>query len=184
MAVETSGSEDGLAQEIETALFCLYTARQVANLRGLPGVGASIGQSLLAIDANNPGDSLRAALGEAQIVSGRPGATKTFVAELRFPSLARGVRFKLKARGFGLRAVGTGYYAPTSVVGLLYYLLQQRQQDAAYQAMLVAAARNLGAIAACRTIGIRNQVSAALAAAAEGWRSLEPPEGAELAPSE
>ena len=181
VAVETSAAEDGIPQEIETALFCLYAARQVANLRALPGVGASVGHTLLAIDVNDPRKSLREALGETEIVPARPGReTRSFTAELRFRSLARGVRFKLKARGFGIRAVGTGYYVPTAVMGLLYYLLDQRRGDVAYQAMLVAAARNLGAMAARGNIGIRNQVSAALAATAEGWRNPEPPEGVVL----
>jgi hypothetical protein len=80
------------------------------------------------------------------------------------------IRFKLSLVGFGALGRGVSYYAPASVLALLFYLLSERSGDEAYVAGLAAAARHLGSM--FPYVGATNQVALAIDAAAAGRGEL------------
>src|SRR5207253_6031495 len=114
-------------------------ARQIANLRA---EGASLAYVLQTTDTTNPLRQAEERLDEVRVSSprGRAGR-KGFTCTLRPDKRAS---FKLNAHGFGMMGAGVGYYAPTSTLALLYYLLNRRKDDATYQRALAATAENVG----------------------------------------
>ncbi len=150
----------------ETSLFALFATRQLANLRG-DWVATSLAATLADVDLGRPADDAREKLGDVQLVTpSAPGGRKGFTAELRPEK--RGF-FKMHARGFGLMGKGVSYYAPTSTVALLAYLLGRRPDDAEYARALTATAKFVGHADGQGAIGITTSAQVAMEAAAAGW---------------
>jgi hypothetical protein len=150
----------------ETSLFALYAARQIANLRG---EGGSLASVLLSIDTSRPLADVESRLdGELRISSpsGRSGGSKGFTVELRPDK--RGF-FKLHAHGFGMLGRGVGYYAPSSTLALLCWLLRRRQDDPTYQRALAATAENVGIAGTRGIITVTSQAQVAMQAATAAW---------------
>jgi hypothetical protein len=167
-------------QFYETSLFALYAARQIANLRA---EGASLAFVLQTTDTSNPLAQTRERLDEVRVSSprGAGGGRKGFTCELR-PD--RQACFRLHAHGFGMMGRGVGYYAPTSTLALLYWLLARRKADATYQRALAATAENIGILGMRGAITVTSQSPLAMEAAAAAWgeaaEQASLPEGFEL----
>lgn len=154
----------------EVALFALFATRQVANLSG-DWVAQSLASTLLGIDLDRPVEDVREKLGDVRIVTpSAPGGRKGFTAALRPEK--RGF-FKMNPRGFGLLGKGVGYYAPTSTLALLAYLLDRRSDDEDYVNALVATAKLVGAAGAEGAIGVTSSAPIAMKAAAQGWGAAQ-----------
>lgn len=150
----------------ETSLFALFATRQLANLRG-DWVANSLAATLADIDLHRPADDAREKLGDVQLVTpSAPGGRKGFTAELRPEK--RGF-FKMHPRGFGMLGKGVSYYAPTSTVALLAYLLDRRSDDDEYARALTATAKFVGHAGAQGAIGVTSSAQVAMKAAAAGW---------------
>lgn len=150
----------------ETSLFALFATRQLANLRG-DWVADSLAATLAEIDLRRPADDAREKLGDVQLVTpSAPGGRKGFTAELRPDK--RGF-FKMNPRGFGLMGKGVSYYAPTSTVALLVYLLGRRPDDDEYARALTATAKFVGHAGAQGAIKVTTSAQVAMEAAARGW---------------
>jgi hypothetical protein len=156
----------------ESALLALVAARQIANLGG-DWVARSLAETLFGIDDGAARLYAEQKLGDVRLVSGATGG-KGFTAEFRPEKRAF---FKLHAHGMGALGRGTGYYAPTSVVALLAYLLRRRSDDAEYQARIAAAAKLVGYAGLEGAIKITTQAKIAMEAAGAAW--MMEPEGDE-----
>jgi hypothetical protein len=170
--LESTAAADVLRQ-VEILLFCLYASRQAANLgSGVGGDALSLGAVLL-----NAGEAPRSFLEDGaramRVVPAPPApGGKRYRASLRWGELEdpASIRFKLSLVGFGAIGRGSGYYAPVSVLALLFFLLNERSTDDAYVAGLAAAARHLGSM--FPYVGVPNQVALAFDAAAAGRGEL------------
>jgi hypothetical protein len=171
--LESSITDPEEEQFSETCLFALYAARQIANLTV---EGQSLAYVLGTTDTADPLRQTEERLDEVRVSSPRSrGGRKGFTAELR-PD--RRAFFKLNAHGFGMLGKGVGYYAPTSTLALLYWLLNRRKDDPTYQRALAAAAENIGVAGSQGQISITSQAPIAMQAAScclgrgdRGWRS-------------
>jgi hypothetical protein len=149
----------------ETMLFCLFAARQIANLRG-DAQAQALGEALTLIDEDAPLASVIERLEAWRTPSHNPMGRKGFTAELR----EDGRRFfKLGTHGFGLRSKGIGYYAPVSVLALLVRLLDSRADDDEYQRALGTAARGIGYASGDGLLGIRQHTEIAMMTASAAW---------------
>jgi hypothetical protein len=152
----------------ETALFALFAARQIANFRN-DQVAQSLSAALMSLDEANPLGDLEARLAGDLLVRSparNDGGRKGFTAELRPDK--RGA-FKLYPRGFGLLGRGVAYYAPTSTLALLCWLLRRRPDDALYQRALGATARFIGYAGSQGMLTARSQVRVAMQVFAGAW---------------
>lgn len=161
--LESSYSDADEERFYETCLFALYAARQVANLRG----DASLAYVLASTDTSNPLPQTLERLDEVRVVAPQTaGGRKGFTCELRPEKRAF---FKLHQHGFGMLGKGAGYYAPTSTLALLYWLLDRRKDDPLYQRALAAAAENVGILGSRGAITVTSQASLAMEAATAAW---------------
>lgn len=164
--LESSIPDTDEEQFYETSLFALYAARQIANLRA---EGSSLAFVLQTTDTSNPLAQTQARLDEVRVSSprgGGGGGRKGFTCELRPDKRAF---FKLNAHGFGMMGRGVGYYAPTSTLALLYWLLDRRKDDATYQRALAATAENVGVLGIQGAITVTSQAPLAMQAASAAW---------------
>lgn len=163
--LESSVVDPDEEQFYETCLFSLYAARQIANLRG---DGMSLAFALQAVDTSNALEQTKEALGDVRV--GAPSYTasgrKGFTCELRPDKRAF---FKLNGHGFGMMGRGVGYYAPTSTLALLYWMLDRRKDDPLYQRALAATAENVGILGARGAITVTSQAPMAMQAATAAW---------------
>jgi hypothetical protein len=170
--------EDGSYDDMtsyDTMLFCLFAARQIANLRG-DTFATSLAVKLSGIDPEASFAAARELLAPVRVSSrathGPPHGVKRpkgFTAEFR---PARGSFFKLHTHGFGVLSKGIGYYAPTSTLALLTWLLGTRHEDPAYQRALGAAARGIGIAGVEGLLGVRSHTAVAMKTA--GAALLDP----------
>lgn len=150
----------------ETSFFALFATRQIANL-GTDWVGQSLAATLSEIDLDRPADDALEKLGDVELVTpSTPGGRKGFTAEL-VPE-KRGF-FKMHPRGFGMLGKGVSYYAPTSTVAFLAYLLDRRRDDAEYTRALTTTAKMVGHAGAQGAIRVTTSAQVAMQAAAAGW---------------
>jgi hypothetical protein len=151
----------------ETCLFALYAARQIASLG--PD-GDSLAFVLQTTDTSNPLPQTVERLDEVRLVAprwaGRGGGRKGFTCELRPDKRAF---FKLHLHGFGMMGRGVSYYAPTSTLALLYWLLDRRKDDPLYQRALAATAENVGILGMQGSITVTSQAPLAMEAATAAW---------------
>jgi len=164
--LESSIPDADEEQFYETSLFALYAARQITNLRA---EGASLAFVLQTTDTSNPLAQTHERLAEVRVSSPRGaggGGRKGFTCELRPDKRAF---FKLNAHGFGMMGRGVGYYAPTSTLALLYWLLDRRKDDATYQRALAATAENIGILGMQGAITVTSQAPLAMQAASAAW---------------
>jgi hypothetical protein len=129
------------SHELEVWVFCLFAARQLVNLSSSQE-GQALAVTLLAvrdhqerIQAGEIGESAR--LVQYQ---GSPGRKRFGAQYFEDP-----LRFILKGKGFGFLSRGAGYYAPTSVLALLAFLLRRSQDEAEYLQDLLNSAGLCGA---------------------------------------
>jgi hypothetical protein len=152
----------------ETSLFALYAARQIVNFRN-DQVAQSLAATLMDIDEVNPLEDIEARL-EGDLRIGSPTRAgkgrKGFTAELRPDKRAT---FKLHPHGFGALGKGVSYYAPTSTLVLLCWLLRRRADDPAYQRALGTTARFIGYAGSERMLNVTSQVQVAMQATAGAW---------------
>lgn len=174
--LESSVGDPEEEQSLETGLFALYAARQIANLGG---DGYSLAAVLQATDTAEPLSQAEQRLGDVRVTSPRAsGGRKGFTVELRPDERAF---FKLKAHGFGMMGKGVGYYAPTSTLALLYWLLNRRKDDRTYQRALAAAAENVGIAGSQGLINVTSQADIAMQAAGAAWgEAIEAQQAAEI----
>jgi hypothetical protein len=163
--LESSIVDPDEEQFYETCLFGLYAARQVANLGR---DGASLAFVLQTTDTSNPLEQALERLDDVRVGSPRSsgGGRKGFTCELRPEKRAF---FKLDMHGFGMLGKGAGYYAPTSTLALLYWLLERRKDDQVYQRALAATAENVGILGMRGEINVRTQAPLAMQATAAAW---------------
>jgi hypothetical protein len=162
----TSTLSDGDQERFfETMLFCLFAARQIANLRG-DQPAQSLCQMLTLIDEDAPLESVTDRVEALRTPSPKPVGRKGFTADLRKQD--RGF-FKLGTHGFGILSKGIGYYAPVSTLALLAWLLDRRVDDEEYQKALGTAARGLGHAGNEGHLGIREHTEAAMKTAGAAW---------------
>lgn len=154
---------------LEVSLFALFATRQMANLRG-EWVAESLAAALMTLDLERPIEDAREKLGDVRLVTpSGTGGRKGFTAELRPEK--RGF-FKMHPRGFGLLGKGVAYYAPTSTLALLAYLLGRRSGDKEYLAALTSTAKLVGHAGARGAITITSSAPLAMEAAAAGWAAV------------
>lgn len=186
VVLESSFVDRDEEQFYETCLFSLYAARQIANLGADDLAGGSLASVLLSIDTGDPLADVESRLaGEIQIGSPTSGhgGRKGFTAELRPEQRAF---FNLKLHGFGLLGKRAGYYAPTSTLALLCWLLRRRKDDLTYQRALGVTAENIGLAGNRGMINVTSQAEIAMQAAGAAWGEAMAravmPDGFELSP--
>jgi len=165
--LESSVADPEEEQFYETSLFALFAARQIANGRG-DFASVSLAEVLFSIDERHPLADVEQRLdGDVQVGSPTArGGRKGFTVEFRPEK--RGF-FKLHMHGFGLMGKGVAYYAPTSTLALLCWLLRRRADDPAYQRALGMTANLIGAAGVSGTISVTSQAQIAMQAAGAGW---------------
>jgi hypothetical protein len=154
-------------QFYETMLFTLFAARQIGNGRG-DLAARSLSEVLFSLDEDQTLADVEQRLA-GEVTVGSPttrGGRKGFTCQLRPEQ--RG-SFKSHMHGFGLLGKGAGYYAPTSVLALLCWMLRRRKDDREYQLALGAAAKAIGYAGVNGMITITSQSEVASAAAFSGW---------------
>ncbi|HZT17071.1 MAG TPA: hypothetical protein VFA19_14115 [Gaiellaceae bacterium] len=163
--LESSIGDPDEEQFYETCLFGLYAARQIANLGR---EGGSLAFVLQTTDTLNPLAQTLERLDEVRVGSPRHsgGGRKGFTCQLRPEKRAF---FKLDAHGFGMLGKGAGYYAPTSTLALLYWLLERRKDDPVYQRALAATAENVGILGMRGQITVTTQAPLAMEATTAAW---------------
>jgi hypothetical protein len=149
----------------ETMLFCLFSARQIANLRGDAQAQALV-EILTLVDEDAPLASVETRLEDLRTPSPKPVGRKGFTADLLEQD--RGF-FKLGTHGFGLLSKGIGYYAPLSTLALLAWLLNERADDQEYQQALGTAARGIGYEGQAGHLGVRQHTDVAMMTAGAAW---------------
>jgi hypothetical protein len=172
--------------QAELILFCLYATRAIANLRQTEAA-QMLTESLAALAHATTEELVAFTEGEGppmagstsvQVVLLDPGEAisgdKTFQANVRFLDNEPNPRilFAMKPRGFGLLSKGVDYYAPSSVLALLYALLKRRTNDVPYLHRLARAAGSIGRLATTDLYAFGNQMDVAIAAADVGWRAV------------
>ncbi len=178
--LESSIADSDEEQFYETALFTLFASRQMANGRG-DWASQSLAEALFSLDERNPLVDVESRL-EGEVMVGSPstrGGRKGFTAEFRPEKRAF---FKLHLHGFGMLGKGVDYYAPTSTLALLCWLLRRRSDDPAYQRAMGTAAKAVGAAGTAGMITVMSQAEIAMQAAGAGWMRPDDilPEGFEL----
>lgn len=183
--LESSIVDPDEEQSVESCLFTLYAARQIANLNGSERM--TLAQFLYDTDTSDPLAQTDQRLGGVRVSSPvSRGGRKGFTVEMR-PD--KRMFFKLNPHGFGMLGKGIGYYAPTSTMALLYWLLKRREDDPTYQRALSAAAENIGIAGLQGMITVASQATIAMQAASAAWGEafeaeredeFEPPEGLDL----
>jgi hypothetical protein len=177
-----SGTPEARAELI---LFCLYATRAIANLRqteaaqmlteSLAALAHASTEELAAFtEGEGPPLAGRTSVSVVLLEGGEPASgDKTFQANVRFLDNEPNPRivFAMKPRGFGLLSKGVDYYAPSSVLVLLYALLKRRANDGAYVHRLARSAGSLGRLATTDPYAFGNQMDVAVAAADVGWRA-------------
>jgi hypothetical protein len=149
--------------------FCAFSARQLQNIGNHPEADQAA-YMLRELDGEperlgvlaNSGRSGDLELAEYAGSQGR----KRF--ETRLDTTDQKFRFKLKAKGFGFRATGMGYYVPSSITALLMYFGKRNQNDAGYLAGLAQAASLLGQLQLEGSLSGRSQINLALFCTATG----------------
>ena len=153
----------------ETMLFALFASRHLANGSGKFNY-VSLAEVLFSLDEHEPLPEVVEHLddaGEVRLVSPTSGGgRKGFTCALRPEKRAF---FKLHPHGFGMLGKGVDYYAPTSTLALLAWLLSRRQGDDRYQLALGTTAKMIGAAGVSGQIGVTSQSDIALRAASAGW---------------
>ena len=147
----------------EALLFSLFTIRTMVNL-GRNDFGYSLGRVLnhICVDFDDYKKFLSSpAEDEARLVDfkGAKGR-KYFIASLIYSE--EKFNFTYKAKGFGLMAKGMGYYAPNSVLLLLRYLSNKRQDDVDFVKRLASIAFKCGSMFMANMIDIKNQAQIAI----------------------
>jgi hypothetical protein len=180
--LESSFPDQDEEQFYETSLFALFAARQIANGRG-DAFSSSLAEVLFSINETSPLSHVESQL-EGEVRVGSPtsrGGRKGFTAEFRPEKRAF---FKLNMHGFGMLGKGVGYYAPTSTLALLCWMLRRRHDDQAYQRALATTAKAVGAAGVSGMISVTSQSQVAMQASAAGWMRPDDllPEGFELSP--
>lgn len=155
---------------LETSLFALFAARQIANF-GRDWVGQSLSATLADIDPASALADVTSRLGDVRLASEFSGSgRKGFTAELRPEK--RGF-FKLKIHGMGFMGKGAGYYGPTATLCVLAHLLGRRTDDPEYQYAVAATAKFVGLAGMRGAIGVTSQAPIAMEAAAAGWTAAQ-----------
>lgn len=152
----------------ETMLFALFAVRHIANGRG-SFTYASLAEALFSLDEHEPLPGIAEALKEVGATVGSPtvaGGRKGFTCTLRPEK--RGF-FKLHPHGFGMLGKGVDYYAPTSTLALLSWLLSRRVEDDRYQLALGMAAKMIGAAGVSGQVSVTSQAQIAMQASSAGW---------------
>jgi hypothetical protein len=183
--LESSFADEEDEEMHEVMLFALFAARQIANFGG-DATAQSLSWALTALDEDAP---LRSAMekldGVALVPPSSGGGRKGFKAEYR---LSKRGFFKVKPKGFGMLGSGVGYYAPTSTIALLAYLLGRRESSQARRALALAA-NFVGMAGLSGEIGARSQAHVAMQAASAAWAAqmgdnhdADEPDSAEIEP--
>lgn len=173
--LESSFSDPDEEQFYETCFLALYAARQIANLGS---DGASLAFVLQTTDTSNPLEQTIERLDEVRVISPAAGGDrgrKGFTCELRPDKRAF---FRLHAHRFGMMGRGVGYYAPTSTLALLYWLLNRRRDDPLYQRALSACVENVGILGMRGAITVTSQAPLAMEAASAAWQEAHEQVGA------
>jgi hypothetical protein len=186
-AVLLSSTGTGEAdKQAEVVLFCLYATRAISNLRQTDAALALI-RSLAALGHATVEDVREFVQGTGpttddgeeitvQFVSPDQASSndKSFRANVRYIGEETNPRivFNMKPRGFGLLGKGVDYYAPGSVLVLLYTLLKRREDDETYLIRLARAAGLIGQLAETDKYAFGNQMDVAVAAADLGWLAV------------
>jgi hypothetical protein len=148
----------------EIHLFTLYACRQIANLRG----ELSLCSALAGIDRIAPLAHVEQLLDDVTVGSPRArGGARGFTVEYR-----PGPRFKLKGHGFGMLGKGIGYYAPTSTLAFLLWLLRRRHDDEDFCTALAVAAATVGELGQHGQITVTSQTDAAAHATMTGIEAM------------
>ena len=178
--LESSLSDADDERFFETSVFALFAARQISSTGGF--TGSSLSEVLFSFSETNPVIGVESYLAEMEVQVGSPsgrGGHKGFTAEFR-PEERN--FFKLHGHGFGMLGKGVDYYAPTSTVALLWWLLRHRQDDQAYQRALGTTAKAVGAAGVSGMISVRSNAQIAMQAAAGGWFTTDSPQPEGAAP--
>src|SRR6266511_5104804 len=167
--LESSITDDDEERFYESAVFALYAARQIANLRD---EGMSLALVLQSTDTSSPLNQTKERLDDVRVLSptGGDSGRKGFSAKFRPEKRAY---FKLHLHGFGMTGRGVGYYAPTSTLALLYWLLNRRKDDPVYQRALAATAENVGILGSRGQITVTSQAPLAMEATAAAWAEAQ-----------
>jgi hypothetical protein len=168
-------------REAETLLFALYAARQLSNLE--PGESVSVSLAEVLFLHGTPS-------GLAQLMEVGPGdlrvytpafvrLKKGFRAQITYPheisrfgtlaALLSRVAFRMEVKGFPPSGEGLGYFAPASVLALLYFLARRRADDADFLARLGFTCCSIAAAGAEAEITVTNQALPALDATVTAW---------------
>lgn len=179
--LESSFTDPDDERLYETMLFALFAARHIANGRG-SFTYASLAETLFSLDEHEPLPGAAEALKEVGATVGSPsvaGGRKGFTCTLRPEK--RGF-FKLHPHGFGMLGKGVDYYAPTSTLALLVWLLSRRVEDDRYHLALGMTAKMIGAAGASGQISVTSQAEIAMQASGAGWFHPDDmiPEGEEV----
>jgi hypothetical protein len=181
-----STAQGDAEKQAEIVLFCLYAARAIANLRqtdsarmlteALVGLVDASDEDLAAFAAGDgPATSDVDAIRVTFLEQGEAAPNeRMFQATVRFLGNEPNPRivFTMKPRGFGLLGKSVDYYAPGSVLVLLYSLLKRRADDVAFMRRLGTSAGAIGRLAATDKYAFGNQMDVAVAAADVGWRAV------------
>lgn len=151
--------------------FSCYALRQMVNL-GRGQVSDSLAQ-LLSLTTTYSLQELNSSgeMGGTRLVAykGFPG-NKNFKAALLFAGEdGSRIVFNLTTQGFGILARGMGYYAPSSVMGLLRYLAKEHESDVEFLNGLTLCAGMCAMTYMKRELRIHNQTEAAYKAAWMAW---------------
>ena len=141
----------------EVRLFAAFAAR-VVNLRA---DGQVLARALAEMEHPEDGADIPQRIGETRLVPPTPSrGRKGFEAQLKLKANLPFLR--LKSRGFGLRGLGVGFYAPTATLALLLHLLQRHSPEGRF--VLIGTARNIGGLGLAGHIGRTTQARASAAA--------------------
>lgn len=180
--LESSIADADEEQFYETSLFTLFAVRQIANGRG-DFASRSLAEVLFSLSEERPFPDVEERLeGEVRVSSPTArGGRKGFSCEFRPDKRAF---FKLHMHGFGMLGKGVAYYAPTSTLALLWWLLRRRLDDQNYQRALGTAAKAVGAAGVSGMISVTSQAQIAMQAASAGWMRPDDllPDGFALSP--
>ena len=160
--LETNGGPDEQLGEI---LMCSsFAVRQILNMGSRTPPALSLVDYLACLQAGIKDVGALDDSSGPHLVAyrGIPGRRR-FLADLHCEGGAP--RFNLRAKGFGLRATGMGYYAPTAVGALVSYLVTRRREDDEYCAQLARAMAHCAGSFLGGSVTIANQGQVTLAAA-------------------
>ena len=162
--VESSFADPFEESVVELHMFAHYACRQIANLNGEPSLCAALAD----VDPADPLASVERMLDDVTVTAPQArGGPRGFTAEFR-----PGPRFKLKGHGFGLMGKGVGYYAPTSTLALLCWLLRRRA-EADHRVALAVTANMIGELGMRGQVTVRSQGDVARHAATAGMEAID-----------